>query len=58
MRPGFVLAKQANLRDVVRGLGPSVRVDVLAGAMVRAAMEGGMQQIVENADIPKLTDGQ
>lgn len=30
------------LRDVVRGLGPSVRVDVLAGAMIRAAVEGGM----------------
>lgn len=40
MRPGMVLAKEANLRDMVRGLAPSVTVNVLAKAMVKMALDG------------------
>lgn len=39
MRPGLVLAKEPSFRDVIRGLGPSVRVEKLAGAMVSVALE-------------------
>lgn len=41
MRPGMVLAKEPNLRDLVRGLGPSVKVDKLAAEMVRRVVNGG-----------------
>ena len=40
MRPGFVLAKETTLKDLVRGMGPSVRVDVLATAMLRVTQKG------------------
>ncbi|KAI4248291.1 MAG: hypothetical protein L6R42_009324, partial [Xanthoria sp. 1 TBL-2021] len=40
MRPGMVLAKEPNFRDLVRGLGPSVKVERLAGEMVRRAVDG------------------
>ncbi|KAL8773560.1 MAG: hypothetical protein Q9209_001665 [Squamulea sp. 1 TL-2023] len=50
-RPGLVLAKETNFRDMVRGLGPSVSVDKLAGAMINKALEGGGSQIVENSEI-------
>ncbi|CAL8574940.1 hypothetical protein XPA_000886 [Xanthoria parietina] len=51
MRPGLVLAKERNLVDMVKGLGPSVRVDKLAGAMIAKALDGGGSQIVENGEI-------
>ncbi|KAL8993111.1 MAG: hypothetical protein Q9169_006591 [Polycauliona sp. 2 TL-2023] len=50
MRPGMVLAKETSLRDMVRGLGPSVGVEKLAGEMVKRA-EGGGGQLVENWEI-------
>lgn len=40
MRPGMVLAKEPSFRDLLRGLGPSVKVERLAGEMVRRAVEG------------------
>lgn len=40
MRPGMVLAKESSLRDLVRGLGPSVKVDKLAAEMVRRVVNG------------------
>ena len=43
MRPGFVLAKETNLRDLVRGLGPSIRVDKLASMMVTATLNGSVE---------------
>lgn len=49
MRPGLVLAKESNFRDMIRGMGPSVRVDRLAGLMVKTAVEGADKQIFENA---------
>ena len=55
MRPGFVLAKEANLMDMIKGLTPSVRVDVLAAAMINAALNGSTHQIVENAAISQMS---
>lgn len=51
MRPGFVLPKMTNLMDMVKGLAPSVRVDVLAAAMIHVALNGIKHQIVENTAI-------
>ncbi|KAL9637101.1 MAG: hypothetical protein Q9164_002408 [Protoblastenia rupestris] len=51
MRPGLVLAKETSLRDLIRSLGPSIRVDKLASVMVRAALSGSKSQIYENAAI-------
>ena len=51
MRPGLVLAKEANLRDFFRQMGPSVKVDRLAIMMVRTALDGSEKQILENTDI-------
>jgi len=53
-RPGFVLAKEANLRDTIRGLGPSVKVDALASAMINVALVGTKDHIVENPAIKQL----
>ena len=39
------------MRDLVRGLGPSVRVDKLASVMVRAVLSGSEDRILENAAI-------
>lgn len=46
-----MLAKERNFVDVVKGLGPSVRVDRLAGAMILRALSGGGRQVVENGEI-------
>ena len=55
MRPGFVLAKGTNLMDLLKGLGPSVALDQLAGVMVQKAIEegGGRNEngVLENGDI-------
>ena len=48
MRPGLVLAKETSFRDLIRGMAPSVRVDRLAGLMVKTALNGADQQIFEN----------
>jgi hypothetical protein len=51
MRPGMVLAKEMNIRDMVRGLLPSVRVDFMASKMLDVALNGSEHQIFENTDI-------
>jgi hypothetical protein len=51
MRPGMVLAKETNVKDIVRGLLPSVRVDVMASKMLDVALKGSDHQIFENTDI-------
>lgn len=53
MRPGLVLAKETSFRDLIRGMGPSVRVDRLAGLMVKTALNGADKQIFENTAINK-----
>ncbi|KAL9079234.1 MAG: hypothetical protein Q9157_001852 [Trypethelium eluteriae] len=54
MRPGFVLAKDTNLRDMLKGLAPSVKVNVLASAMIKSALGGNEHQIVENSMIASM----
>ena len=54
MRPGFVLAKETTVKDLVRGMGPSVKVDVLAAAMLAVARKGNETLIVENATLNQL----
>lgn len=51
MRPAMVLSREVNLRSVVFGLGPSIKVDTFARSMVDLALEGGEKEIWENADI-------
>ncbi|KAI9712046.1 MAG: hypothetical protein M1820_001755 [Bogoriella megaspora] len=51
MRPGGVLSVGQSLRNAVFGMGPSVKVDVLAKAMIETAQNGSSQQITENSDI-------
>ena len=51
MRPGLVLAKETNFKDLIRSMAPSVRVDRLAGLMVKTALDGADKQIFENSDI-------
>jgi hypothetical protein len=54
MRAGMVLAKETNMRDMVRGLLPSVRVDVMASKMLDVALDGSEHQTFENTDIVQL----
>lgn len=51
MRPGLVLNKTTSVVDLVRGLAPSVRVDVLARAAVDIAVRGNREKIWENGMI-------
>lgn len=51
MRPGFVLVQMTNLMDMIEGLAPSVRVDVLAAVMIHVALNGIKHQIMENTAI-------
>jgi hypothetical protein len=55
MRPGMVLSKETNMRSLVMGLGPSVRVDVLAAVMLGVALNGSEHQILENSTINQLS---
>lgn len=54
MRPGMVLTKESSVVDWIRGAAPSVRVDVLAKAMINVAVQGGKDRIFENAEIPEI----
>lgn len=54
MRPGMVRSKETNIRSLVLGFGPSVRVDMLAAAMLEIALNGNEDQTLENATINKL----
>ncbi|MCJ1267560.1 hypothetical protein MMC22_007445 [Lobaria immixta] len=56
MRPGFVLAKETSLRDVIKALAPSVRVNVLAAAMIHVVLNGSKHQIMENKAISSLAN--
>ena len=51
MRLGMVLSKEISSRNVIVGLGPSVRVDVLASVMLDLAVNGSGHQIFENSMI-------
>ena len=51
MRPGMVLAKDANIRDMIRSLAPSVKVDVLAKMMLKMALDGFRDRVIENPTI-------
>lgn len=54
MKPGFVLAKQQSVRDAVRGLVPSVRVDILARAMIASVFDASGRHVIENTEIREL----
>jgi hypothetical protein len=51
LRPAMVVARGMSLRSLTLGLGPSVKVDVLAKTMLDLAVHGGDKNIWENADI-------
>lgn len=51
MRPAMVLSREVSFRSLVFSLGPSVKVDTLAGNMVELALKGGKKDIWENADM-------
>lgn len=54
LRPGMVLTKNNIWIDMITGLAFSVRVDVIARAMIKAAVHGDQKRIIENADINRL----
>ena len=54
VRPGMVLRKKWAVTDWIWGAGPSVRVDVLAKAMINLALEGGKEKIIENSDLSEI----
>lgn len=51
MRPAVVLAQGMSLHSLAFSLGPSVKVDDLAGAMLELVLKGGKKSIWENADL-------
>ncbi|CAG8903278.1 unnamed protein product [Penicillium egyptiacum] len=51
VRPAMVLARGMSLHSIVFGLGPSVKLDDLAGAMLDLVLKGGKKNIWENADL-------
>ncbi|KAJ6118697.1 hypothetical protein N7471_013317 [Penicillium samsonianum] len=51
VRPAMVLARDMSLRSLAFSLGPSVKVDDLAGAMLDLALKGGKKNIWENLDL-------
>lgn len=51
MRPAMVLAQDMSIRSLAFSLGPSVKVDDLAGAMLDLTLNGGKKNIWENADL-------
>ena len=51
VRPGMVLGKETSVRNLVVGLGPSVRVDVLAEVMLDVALNGSGDRILKNSAI-------
>ena len=57
-RPGFVQARYAKLRTLVVGsLFKAIRVDVFAVAMIKIAVSGAENQIVENDVLVMLEEG-
>ena len=53
MRPAMVLTKETSVQSLILGLGPSVRVDVLARVMLDVALKGSSERIMENATIAR-----
>lgn len=51
MRPGMVMSSELTLRSMLLCLTTSVRVDVLAGAMLDLALDGVEKKIWGNAEI-------
>lgn len=51
MRPAMIISPGMSLHSIVFGLGPSVKVDVLARSMVELALKGGDKAVWENADM-------
>lgn len=52
LRPGMVLSKGGSFTDWIRGLAPSVRVDVLARTAVNVAVRNGSgEKVLENEAI-------
>lgn len=51
MRPAFVLSKEMSVSSLLMGLGPSVKVNVLAAVMLDVALNGSEHQILENSAI-------
>ncbi|KAL2864963.1 uncharacterized protein BJX67DRAFT_198043 [Aspergillus lucknowensis] len=53
LRPGFILTKNFTLQSMVYSLGPSIKVNTLAGAMVDLAVEGSAdgKNILENGEL-------
>ena len=51
MRPGLFLNKFPNIGDVAKGFASSVRIDVLARAIIICATQGSKTQLVENGEI-------
>ena len=51
VRPAMVLARGMSLHSLVFSLGPSVKVEDLAGAMLELVLKGGKKNIWENADL-------
>ncbi|KAK2763767.1 hypothetical protein FQN54_009384 [Arachnomyces sp. PD_36] len=54
LRPAMILSKETNLRSLIFSLGPSIRVDALAAAMLRVALNGSVDQTLENPMIKQL----
>ncbi|KAJ5594104.1 uncharacterized protein N7459_000312 [Penicillium hispanicum] len=51
VRPAMVLSRETSMHSLVFGLGPSIKVDTLAGSMVELALKGGEKSIWENVDL-------
>ncbi|KAJ5648143.1 hypothetical protein N7490_004515 [Penicillium lividum] len=51
MRPAMIISPGMSLHSLVFGLGPSVRVDVLARSMIDLVLNGGKKEIWENSDM-------
>jgi len=48
VRPGMVLSKERTVMNAVASMGPSIKVDELAAAILNIALTGDGAQIVEN----------
>ncbi|KAF7590000.1 hypothetical protein BBP40_003444 [Aspergillus hancockii] len=53
LRPAMVLSREMSIRSLVSGLGPSIKMDPLAGVVVDIALRGHSEQILENWMISK-----
>jgi hypothetical protein len=50
----MVLANDMSVRTLVAGLGPSVKVDVLAAVLLNIALNGSKQQTLDNTAINEV----